>query len=383
MTTSPASRHPLPTARIKKRHWVLALSFLWLVIGPLIVTGWYLMVRAQDQYASLMGFTIRQEGAAPNTQLLGMAAQLGASSGPADTDILYEFIQSRSLVDQIDARFDLRALYGPQYERDPVFALHPQASPEDLADYWARIVRLSYDQTSHLMELEVRAFSPDTAQALGREILARSQALINELNAQARQDALGHAKEDLAQAQSRLRMARTALVSFRTRTGLVDLESDLQGRLGVVNTLQQQLAAALIEADMLAQSTKSNDPRVKQARRRIEVIRDRINQERGNVAHGSSTQDGEDYPTLLAEYEGLLADREFAEEAYRASQTALDLARANASRQSSYLAVYIPPTLPQSAQYPQRLGVFGLVCLFVLLGWAIMILIYYAIRDSR
>lgn len=379
--TRPARKTRL--SRLRRRHRGLVLSFVWLVLIPLVVTGWYLMARAQDQYASTMGFTIRQEGAGASTQLIGMAAQLGATSGPADTDILYEFIQSRSLADHIDQRFDLRALYAPGWGRDPVFSLHPDATPEELADYWRRIVRLSYDQASQLMELEVRAFEPETAQILGQEILARSQQLINELNAQARSDALRYAQSDLAEAQERLRSARAALVVFRTRTGLVDLESDLQGRLGVVNTLQQQLAEALIEYDMLAQSTKQGDSRVVQAKHRIEVIRARISEERGTVATGAHTQNGEDYPTLLAEYEGLLADREFSEESYRAAQVALDLARANASRQSSYLAIYIPPTLPQSAQYPQRLVSFGLVALFLTLGWSILILIWYAIRDSR
>jgi capsular polysaccharide transport system permease protein len=370
-------------AWMRKRHWLVMLSFIWLVLAPLFLTGWYLIVQARDQYASVAGFTIRQEGAGASAQLIGMAAQLGATGGPADTDILYEFIQSRALVEHIDQRFDLRALYTPHHSRDPIFALHPEATPEDLVDYWPRIVRLSYDQASHLMELEVRAFAPETAQYIAREILARSQQLINDLNAQARKDALGYAQNDLAEAQTRLRSARTALVLFRTRTGLVDLESDLQGRLGVVNTLQQQLAEALIEFDMLSQSTKSSDSRVRQAKHRIDVIRARINEERRTVARGATSASGEDYPTLLAEYESLLADREFAEENYRAALVALDLARANASRQSSYLAIYVPPTLPYSAEYPQRITLFALAALFLTLGWSILILIYYAIRDSR
>ena len=92
---------------------------------------------------------------------------------------------------------------------------------------------------------------------------------------------------------------------------------------------------------------------------------------------------GDAYPKLLADYEGLLVDREFAEEGYRAALTALDIARTNAQRQSRYLAAYVRPTLPQTAEFPRRFVVLGMIGLFVLLVWSIMALIYYSVRDSR
>jgi len=91
----------------------------------------------------------------------------------------------------------------------------------------------------------------------------------------------------------------------------------------------------------------------------------------------------EDYPKLLAEYEGLIVDREFAEQTYRAALTAVDLARANAQRQSRYLAIYIPPTFSESSEYPQRFIIAGLVALLLVLSWATMALVYYSIRDRR
>lgn len=377
---------PIATpARMRRRHWGLILSLILLVFVPLAVSAFYLWTRAVDQYASTVGFTVRQEQGPGSSDLItGFAAQLGGGGGSSDTDILYEFIQSQSLVAQVDAKFDLRRLYSGPYAQDPVFALHPEASLEDLVDYWQRIVRISYDETARLIELRVLAFEPKLAQDIGREILDRSQSLINDLNAQGRTDTLRYAEGDLAAGQERLKAARAELIRFRTRTQLVDPETDLAGRMGVVNTLQGQLAEALIEADLLAQSTNQNDPRVVQARRRIEVIRDRIADERANVARGDETDvAGSDYPTLLAEYEALVADREFAEQSYLAALAALDAARADASRQSRYLATYVAPTFPETAEFPQRWTLFGLISLFLLLSWSILVLVYYSIRDSR
>ena len=53
---------------------------------------------------------------------------------------------------------------------------------------------------------------------------------------------LRYAEQDLADAVARLKTARESLVRFRTRTQIVDPESDLQGRMGVLASLQQQLA---------------------------------------------------------------------------------------------------------------------------------------------
>ena len=152
-----------------------------------------------------------------------------------------------------------------------------------------------------------------------------------------------------------------------------------------MNNLQQQLAEALIDHDLLLETASGDDPRLVQAQRRIDTIRERIRLERQAFATGDidSGAVGEDYPKLLAEYEGLIVDREFAEQTYRAALTAVDLARANAQRQSRYLATYIEPTLPESSEYPLRITLAGLAGLFLLLTWAILVLVYYSIRDRR
>ena len=364
-------------ARMRPRHWWLALMFLLAVALPLAATGLYLWTRAQDQYASFVGFTVRKEDSATGLVPTDITGLLGGSAGSSDTDVLYEFIQSASLVARIDREMDLRAIYSAPYGIDPVFALAPGASIEDLGDYWQRVVRLSYDQSTGLMELRVLAFDAVTAQQIARRIVDESQRLINDLNATARADTLRYAEEDLAEAEQRLRDARESLVLFRTRTQIVDPETDAAGQTSLINVLQQQLAQALIDYDLLRQSTSASDPRVVQAESRIAAIRSRIAEER------ETSVVGEDYPRLLADYESLAVDREFAEESYRAARAALDQARANASRQTRYLAAYVPPTLPQTAEYPRRLVLLGLAALFLALAWAILSLVYYAIRDTR
>nr|WP_212525630.1 sugar transporter [Actibacterium sp. MT2.3-13A] len=366
---------------MKRRHWGIMFSFLVLVLAPLAAAAIYLWGVSSDQYVSRTGFTVRQEEGGSATELLGGLAQFAGGGGSSDSSILYEFIQSQEIVEAIDDRLDLVALYSEKWPEDPLFALWPSASIEDLLWYWRRLVRVSYDEGSGLVDVRVRGFSPEVARRVAQEIVAESQNMINEINAAARDDLIRYARADLAEAVSRLKTARQALTEFRTRTQIVDPEADIQGQMGVINNLQQQLAEALVEFDLLTGSSNPGDPRVTQAQRRIDVIRERLAVERQAFARGEVAGIGADYPTLISEYEGLIVDREYAEEAYRAALAALDIAREKASRQSRYLATYIRPTLAQSSEYPQRLVMFGLAALFLVMVWGILVLVYYSIRD--
>ena len=153
---------------------------------------------------------------------------------------------------------------------------------------------MSYDQKSGLIEVQVVAYSPGMARDIAQGILRESQRMINRLNDRARADAMRYAEADLAEAVARLKTAREALTTFRTRTQIVDPEADIQGRMGVVNNLQQQLAQALIAYDILDQNTTQSDPRKLQSAREIEVIRERIARERASFASETGGAGGED-----------------------------------------------------------------------------------------
>ena len=391
----PLARQPVPEvvqvqpiarpAQLRRRHWGLIFSFLLMVLAPLAGIVFYLWTIAEDQYLSTTGFTVRSQESGGATELLGGLAQFASGSTASDSDILYEFIQSQEMVEAVEADVGLIAHYSAPWPEDWAFALWPEASMEDLTWYWQRIVGISYDAGTGLIEVTATAFDAATAQAITRAILSESQDRINALNTQAREDAMRYARADLEEAIGQLKEAREALTRFRTRTQIVDPEADIQSRMGVMSNLQQQLAEALIEYDLLRGTTNAGDPRLAKAQQRIEVIRERIRIERQTFTSDNTDTGGlgEDYPSLIAEYESLTVDREYAEQAYRAALTALEVARDDATRQSRYLATYIKPTLAQDSEYPKRYVLAPLAALFLLLIWSIVALIYYSIRDRR
>ncbi|MBO9473262.1 sugar transporter [Shimia sp. R10_1] len=373
---------PAPPAKIKKRHKALIVSFMVMVVLPIAMLVWYMTTRVVEQFHSELSFSVRKEHSEVPTDFVGSLAQLSGASS-SDVDVLYQFIKSQALVLEIDKQFDLRSIYTEHREQDPLFALKENATIEDLVDFWPRMVRIHYDRTTGIIELRVLAFSAETAREIAQAILDYSTNRINKLSAVARADTMRYANEELDLAVQRLTRARQALTQFRLRTQIVDPFVDLQGQMGVMNTLQAELATALIDLGLLRSTANIGDPRVEQGRLRVEVIKDQIAEERAKFGVGGQGPGGEDYASLVAEFERLTVDHEFAAEAYTLALSARDIAQAEAQRQSRYLAAHIEPTLAESSHYPRIVMIISISVAFLILIWATSILIYYSIRDRR
>ncbi|PIE16856.1 MAG: sugar transporter [Rhodobacterales bacterium] len=369
-------------ARLRKRHMSILISFVLLVVLPMAVAFWYLSERAVAQYHSTMSFSVRKEQVASSLDIMGGLSQLSGNSS-TDTDVLYQFIQSQELIAKMDDDIGLRAIYSAPYDVDPVFALAPGATIEDLIDYWPRMVRIHYDRSTGIIQIRALAFDPQQAREIAQKILDYSTQQINDLSAVAQQDATRYARQELDQAIARLTEARQALTDFRLRTQIVDPFADLQGQMGLLSTLQSELATALINLALLRETAAANDPRITQAERMVDLIRAQVTQERAKFGVGGQGPGGEDYASLVSEFERLNVDREFAAEAYKSALAAYDAAVAEAQRQSRYLAAHIRPTLAESSHYPQNWLILGIMQAFLLVFWAVAILIYYSIRDRR
>lgn len=367
-------------ASIKLRHVLVMFSFLMMVIFPSGAAWWYLYTHAADQYASNVGFSVRKEETGSAVELLGGISEISSGSS-SDTDILYEFIQSQKMVELVDARLGLRKIYSKP-DSDPVFAFDAEGSLEDLVTYWNKRVKIFYSGSNGLIQLRVHAFEATDARDITQAIFEESSLMINRLSAIAQKDATSYASAELDLAVERLKQARQAITAFRNETQIVDPEANLKGQVGLLNTLQRQLAEALIEQDLLLEVTQANDPRNTQAARRVAVIRDRIVQEREKFS-ASEDNGAEAYSTLIANYEELTVEVEFAEQFYLSALTTYNAARSEGQRQSRYLAAYVEPTLAQTPEYPQRLLLFGIVAFFSFLIWAIIILVAYSIKDRR
>lgn len=383
---------PAAVTRVRPRHWGVAISFLIMVVAPFVVAAWYLWDRAIDRYVSTAAFSVRTEEAGSAFDLLGGLASFGRSSS-SDTDILFDFIQSQEMVVRINDRIGLREVWAKADPAiDPVFAFHPPGTIEDLVAYWNRVVSVFNDSGTGLIQIEVQAFAPEDAQLLATMIYEESSLMINRLSAIAQEDATRFSRQELEEAVERLKEAREALTLFRNRHQIVDPTASMQSQMGILSSLEQELATTMIDLDILRLTTSTSDPRIVQAERRIEVIEDRIREERSKLGIGSGVLPGQGLPSgerdnafanLVGEFERLMVDLQFAEQSYAAARSAFDAAVSESRRQSRFLAAHVQPTLAERSVQPQRLTLLALVGLFSFLTWAMLTLAYYALKDRR
>lgn len=381
-SSDPASGQPvafpeLPVATLKMRHWVVLLSFLLVVALPVLGTAWYLWTRAADQYASYVGFLVRSEQSNNPLDALSGLTQLAQNSG-SDTDILYKFIQSQSLVEEVAKQVDLGAMWS-KHPQDVIFSYDGSSHIEDLVRHWNRMVKIYYDKG--MLDLRILAYDPADAKLIADVILSESQKRLDAINAVARQDTMKYAREDLDLALDRLKEARQAVSAFRSANQIIDPSSATSEQAGIVATLQQQLAEALVGLDMLRVNAPEGDSRIVQGELRVNSIREQIREQRSKV--GSDQVEAVALGEIVSQFEALQVDRQFAEESYTAALAAYDSARASADRRALYLAAYVRPTLATMAEYPHRMRFLVIVVGFLLLIWMIGTMFYYGSRDRR
>ena len=179
-----------------------------------------------------------------------------------------------------------------------------------------------------------------------------------------------------------MKEARQEITTFRNLKQIVDPSADIQGQLGLLNSMQQRLADQYIELDLLEGVTRQNDPRIEQAQRRIKVIEERIKEERKKFGLGAEGVD-QAFANVMGDFEALIVDREFAEASYLSAQAIFDRALADSNRQSRYLAAYLGPTTAEASKFPKRGILAFIVMSILLLTWAVGVLITYSIWDRR
>lgn len=377
----PAVRPTVSAANPRARHWLLLLSFLLIVVLPSAFWAWYLWARASDQYVSTVGFSVRKEEMTPSIDLLGGLAPFAGGVGASDTDVLYEYIRSQDMVEKVDAQLNLRERFSRDWPHDFVFAYDPDGHVEDLTDYWARQVKVLYDTSSDLITLKVSAFSAEDAKQIADAVFKESSDKINQLSSIAREDVTRLAKQELDETREALTKIRQDMTEFRMRTQIVDPQADLTSQMGVLGGLQGQLAEALVANDLLMENARPTDNRVIQSQQRIDALRRLIDSERQKFGAEGQGPTGESYSALMAEYEKLMVDREFAEGTYRSARIAYEAAQAEARRKTRYLAAHIEPKIAQSSTEPNRPWLMFVVVGLLLTGWSILALVYYSIRD--
>ncbi|QUS58863.1 lipopolysaccharide biosynthesis protein [Pseudovibrio brasiliensis] len=373
------------------RRRLLALSLALMVLVPGALGSTYFLFIASDRYSSTVGFSVRgMDGTTAGGDFLGALTGL-ASVGTTTTDsfILMDYLRGREVVERLSSDEDIITHFSDS-DIDFIYRLDDKLPIEELVGYWQGMISTSFDNTSSIIEVEVQAFTPEMTERIATRVLSYGAELVNTLSQNARRDAVKFAEEEVRRAELRLKIIRMRMKDFRSAESSIDPTRNAEVQIELIAGLEKQLLDTRSRLATLVGTIDESSPTIRQLRKQEEVLIKQILNKKDEISGRNLTSSQEpsgatdrlsSLSSLLANYEELVVEQEFAQQAYTAALAGLERSRAEADRQQRYLAVFNPPSKPEDAIYPRRVinSLILLVALFAM--WALATVITYSIRD--
>jgi capsular polysaccharide transport system permease protein len=367
----------------RQRRRILIWSLVVCVLLPTALASLYFGLIASDQFVVEVRFAVRSSNGVQSGDALSLFGAIpNASSTVTDSYIVIDYLQSREFVDKLNERIGLRRIYA-RSEADYLSRFDDTLSVEEFVKYWRKMLKAGFDVASQVVAVEVRAFTAQDAKKVATALLELSEELINEISARARTDAVRSSQQEVKRMEDLLRSHRGALRSFRDTQQEFDPTKQAEARYSLLGKLEEALSQAKTKLGNLRSFMGKDAPSVLVLNSEIASLERQVGEERAKLGkdEAPSARGRETLGGLVANYEELVVDREFAEKAYVSALASLERARVEADRQQRYVAAFVRPTLPEEALYPRRIVASITVFAIALVLWALSVLIVYAIRD--
>ncbi len=346
------------------------------VLLPTVLAAIYYWALAADRYQTEARFVVRSPSAAAAGQLASLVQGGAITRSSDDAYIVHAYMQSRDATRSLASKTDLDARLR-RAEADVLWAYPmPFRSPSDehLWAHFQRFLDLHYDKTTGITTLKVQAFRPVDAQAIADTLLADAEVLINRLSERSQSEAVRMATAEADRARQNARHALAALTEFRRTHAVIDPGRASASALETITRLSLDIAKTNAELRELSRISPDS-PQANVLRHRVIAFDEQIQKERAALAGAHSS-----LADIIADYERLVLEREFAERTFASAQGALDLARIDAERQRLFLERISAPSLTDFPQRPYR--ALGLLLVFAALN-VLYVIGRYVTMDTR
>lgn len=357
----------------------LPTGFLIVVALPTVLSAIYNFAIVSPRYVSEARFVVRTPERVQASGL-GIALQgVGISGGQTDAFAVHEYVTSRDGLRYLQKRFDVASIIGRR-DADPLSRwprFGETRTEEGLYKGLQRFVTVGYDATTGISTLRVEAFRAQDAYRLNNAMLAGGEALVNQLNERAAQDAMTDAQRAEAEARAHLADVQSRLTGFRNREGFIDPALQASESTQLIGGLLATTAQLRAELEQLRGEAPSS-PQLPVLAGRIAAYERQIAAERSKMAGGETS-----LAPRIGAYQDLVLERELADRQLAQASAGVITARQEARRQTLYLDRIVNPSVPDQATLPNRwrsiLTLFTSMLLIYAVGW----LVWVGVREHR
>ncbi|OED35523.1 hypothetical protein AB833_30370 [Chromatiales bacterium (ex Bugula neritina AB1)] len=353
----------------------VALRVTVAAIVPVLVALIYFGVIATDRYVSESSVVVRSGNSSNSSFSLG--GLLPVPSGSAqDLVVVSDFIQSMEMAVYLDKKLELRDHY-TNSNVDFVSRLETTATTEEYHQYLQSMIGVVYEESSEVISVTTRAFTASMAQDINREIIRKSEELINQLSDRIARDTLGIAKKELDRAIANAKEISGRRSRFAVENESFDPGVETNSLFGSIASLDSKLSEARALYTEKSAYLRESSAEMRAIKNRISGLQAEISRERSRL----SDESGQGVGHLLEQYKPLLVEEELAKQRYAAALMALESARKESQQQKRYLETFVQPNLPTSSTEPDRLfDAMGSILVTFLL-YAIFALCRAAVRE--
>lgn len=360
-----------PGLRWGSRAWRWRYPFLFVVLPTLLAAVYYGLIAAPI-YLSESKFVVRYTAPPASNAFGSLLNSAGITRSQDDTFSVQDFLQSRDALARLEQAVDVRGIFSTS--QADWFARFPQpwagSSFESLYRYYGSRVKVTHNATSGITTLTTTAFRAQDTYALNKALLDFGSALLGRMNERAREDAVRFAQSEVRDAERRLVAAQGAITTFRNRQEMVDPGRISTTMLDLIGRLASELATARARLTETSASAPDSTA-LPLLSSRISALEQQIGIERAKLV-GSDVS----VAPRIAEYEGLVLERELASKMLTSTANSLDAARADARRQQLYLEPVVAPRQPEEAELPYRsltiIVVFVSAAISFVIGWLVL-----------
>ena len=339
--------------------WTKLGSYVLVLFASALMVIYYSLI-ASDRYTSETQFVVEQSGDA-GIPVTGLAAFTGVAS-PAlkDALILKKYIESREMAFALDNAVSLKAHYQRE-DWDWISRLSQHASAEAYLKYYQKHIKVTHDDASDVLHVEVQTFDPDYSNSVADVIIQLSENFINALGNKIANEQVQHAEKDVIRTYQSLQSTQSQLIKFQDEFELFSPEQQSSSLLAAISELEGDIVKRDAELKSLLAFMREDAPEVQAKKIRIDALRAQLEEEKKKLTSGEQSSINK----IAVNYQEIKLKAELASNFYSASLSGLEAVRADAFKKLKHLLIIERPAIAEDGTYPRRL--YSIVTWFVLL----------------
>ncbi len=338
----------------RSRAFVFRIALAGLLLSTLVA---FLIPRRFESTSRLMPPDQMNYGAGVSALAAnsGLGAQIGSGIGLSAGDILglkssselfIAIMQSRTVQDDLVARFDLTRVYSDR-------------RIEDARDDLARRTKLASDRKSGVLTIQVADRDATRAAAIAKEYSSELNRVVTELNTSSAHRERVFLQERLSQVKRDLESAENIFSEFSTKNVALDVPTQGRALIEATASLQGQLIAARTELQSLRQTYTDQNQRVRIQQARVTELSTQLNLSVSGPSGGlTGTNSAASYPSLQQlpalgmAYSDLVRNTKIQESVYQTLTQEYELAKVQEAKETPSVKILDPPDIPTRKSFP-------------------------------